>query len=51
MYYKSSRNKFKGDKGKMTELGRAYMTEYSRFQYKVDAIVNEAYLYVKDLHI
>lgn len=34
---------------KFSEMGKAYMTEFSRFQYKVDAIVNEAYMYVKDL--
>ena len=49
-FYRSTKHSRNGNKGKVDELGRAYMTEYSRFKYKVDAIVNDAYLYVKDLN-
>jgi len=31
------------------KIGKAYMNEYSKFNYKVDTIINNAYLYVKDL--
>ena len=37
------------DKTKFSQIGKAYMTEYSKFQYKVDTIINDAYLYVKEL--
>lgn len=37
------------DKNKFNKIGQAYMTEFSRFQYKVDAIVNDAYLYVREV--
>jgi hypothetical protein len=46
--YVTARNTSK-DKEKFSQLGKVYMKEYSRFKYKVDAIVNDAYLYVKDL--
>lgn len=37
------------EKKKFCSIGKAYMSEYSKFQYKVDTIVNDAYLYVKTL--
>ena len=37
------------DKAKFSQIGQAYMSEYSKFQYKVDTIVNDAYLYVREL--
>lgn len=49
MYYKSSRNINNSDREKFEELGRAYMTEYSRFHYKIDAIVNDAQIYITNL--
>lgn len=49
-FYKTKREHDDRNKNKFSELGKVYMTEFSKFQYKVDAIVNNAYLYVRDLH-
>ena len=37
------------EKEKFNTIGNAYKAEFTRFQFKVDSIVNDAYLYVKDL--